>query len=100
MPIRIRAAAVAAGLAVLAGMTGAAAAQSRSSMTMISIGGIVVQAGDPEAKARRACGGNATSTQIYNRLGAPTGERITCTRHGKTHYIEISGGIVTAAWSQ
>lgn len=93
---------IAATFAALAAATGAAeaTAQTRSAATIERIGSVTIQAGDPERKARQACGGNATtSTQLYNRLGAPIGERISCSRGGKTYYIEVSGGTVTAVWS-
>lgn len=76
-----------------------AVAQTRSVATIERIGNVTIQVGDPERKARQACGSQATSSQLYNHLGAPTGERISCSRGGKTYYIELSGGAVTAVWS-
>ncbi len=91
-------------VAVLVGIAWAvtaslADAQTRSVATIERIGNVTIQVGDPERKARQACGSQATSSQLYNRQGAPTGERISCSRGGKTYYIELSGGAVTAVWS-
>lgn len=91
-------------VAVLVGIAWAvtaslADAQTRSVATIERIGNVTIQVGDPERKARQACGSQATSSQLYNHLGAPTGERISCSRGGKTYYIELSGGAVTAVWS-
>lgn len=84
---------------VLAATASLSIAQTRSVATIERIGNITIQVGDPERKARQACGSQATSSQLYNHLGAPTGERISCSRGGKTYYIELSGGAVTAVWS-